>query len=180
MSIRLAFIPCVTMFLGAGIAADIVAAADPAAVPELLTVGAAAPDFDVAAHDGTKVKLSKLKGKAVVLYFYPKDDTPGCTKEACDFRDNWGRLKKAGIMVFGVSTDGNDSHKAFAEKYKIPFPLLPDESGDIAKKYGVALVNGKARRITYLVGKDGKIQHVWPKVNPVGHAAEILAQTEPK
>ncbi len=156
-------------------------AADPApADPALLPVGSEAPDFTTTAHSGEKVELSRLKGKPVVLFFYPKDDTPGCTKEACDFRDSWTKLQKAGVVVFGVSTQDNTSHKAFAEKHKLPFALLPDEKGEIAKKFGVPVVDGKARRITYLIGKDGKIKHVWPKVTPVGHAAEILAQVEAK
>jgi thioredoxin-dependent peroxiredoxin len=156
-------------------------AADPApAEPALLPVGSPAPDFATTAHTGEKVELSKLKGKPVVLYFYPKDDTPGCTKEACDFRDAWTKLQKAGVVVFGVSTQDNATHKAFAEKYKLPFALLPDEQGEIAKKFGVPVVDGKARRITYLIGKDGKVKHVWPKVTPVGHAGEILAQVEGK
>jgi peroxiredoxin Q/BCP len=147
--------------------------------PDLLPVGAAAPDFSTVAHDGQKVELSKLKGKYVVLYFYPKDDTTGCTKEACDFRDNWTVLQKKGVAVFGVSTQDNTSHKAFAAKYSLPFPLLPDDKGEIAAKYKVPVVSGYARRITYLIGKDGKIAHVWPSVNPVGHAGEILAQIQP-
>jgi peroxiredoxin Q/BCP len=163
------------------------AAADPAPAPAaaaapapvLLPVGAAAPDFSAVAHDGTKFDLSKLKGKWVVLYFYPKDDTTGCTKEACDFRDNWATLQKKGVAVFGVSTQDNVSHKAFAQKYNLPFPLLPDDKGEIAGKYKVPIVGGKARRITYLIGKDGKIAQVGPAVNPVGHAGEILAQIQP-
>ena len=147
--------------------------------PTLLPAGAPAPDFSAVAHDGQKVELSKLKGKYVVLYFYPKDDTTGCTKEACDFRDNWATLQKKGVAVYGVSTQDNASHKAFAQKYSLPFPLLPDDRGEIAAKYKVPVVNGLARRITYLIGKDGKIQHVWPNVNPVGHAGEILAQIQP-
>ena len=146
--------------------------------PALLAVGAPAPDFDAVAHDGQKVTLSKLKGRYVVLYFYPKDDTPGCTKEACDIRDNWTKMQKAGVAVYGVSTQDNTSHKAFAEKYKLPFPLIPDDKGEVAAKYKVPVVDGKARRITYLIGKDGKIKHVWPKVTPVGHSGEILAAIE--
>jgi thioredoxin-dependent peroxiredoxin len=142
---------------------------------ELLPVGAVAPNFSVLAHDGTTVSLSKLKGKLIALYFYPKDDTPGCTKEACEIRDSWAALQKAGVAVFGVSTQDNSSHKAFAEKFKLPFPLLPDEKGELAAKYKVPVVGGKARRVTYLIGKDGKIKHVWPHVNPVGHAADILS-----
>jgi peroxiredoxin Q/BCP len=152
--------------------------APPPPAPDLLPVGSPAPTFSAVAHDGQKVDLGKLKGKYVVLYFYPKDDTPGCTKEACDIRDNWTKMQKAGVAVFGVSTQDNSSHKAFAEKYKLPFPLLPDDKGEIAAKYKVPVVNGNARRITYLIGKDGKIKHVWPKVTPVGHSAEILSQIE--
>ena len=148
--------------------------------PVLLAVGSPAPAFVATAHTGEKVDLAKLKGKNVVLYFYPKDDTPGCTKEACDLRDNWAKLQAAGVVVFGVSTQDNTSHKAFSEKHKLPFPLLPDEKGELAQKYAVPVVNGKAKRITYLIGKDGKIKYVWPKVNPVGHAAEILAQVAAK
>ena len=151
-------------------------ATGPRLAPPLLEAGAQAPDFSATAHDGRKVVLSKLKGRQVVLYFYPKDDTPGCTKEACEFRDSWGALQKAGVVVFGISTQSNKSHQAFAEKYKLPFPLLPDETGEIAAKYRVPVVDGKARRITYLLDPTGKIKHVWGNVNPVGHAAEILAE----
>jgi peroxiredoxin Q/BCP len=147
--------------------------------PALWPVGAAAPDFSAVTFDGHKVALGDLKGKYVVLYFYPKDDTPGCTKEACDFRDNWSKLQAAGVAVFGVSTQGNDSHKAFTDKYHLPFPLVPDEKGALAAKYGVPVVNGVSRRITYLIGKDGKIAHVWPSVNPVGHATEVMAAIGP-
>jgi thioredoxin-dependent peroxiredoxin len=150
--------------------------AAPPAAPQLLAVGTPAPLFTAVAHDGQPVDLAKLKGRYVVLYFYPKDDTPGCTKEACDFRDNWTKLQKQGVAVFGISTQDNTSHKAFASKYSLPFPLLPDDKGEIAAKYKVPVDNGKAKRITYLVGKNGKIEHVWPQVNPVGHAGEILAQ----
>src|SRR5262245_47093117 len=149
---------CFAVVIGSGLAraaepAPAPAPAPPAApapAPELLAVGSAAPAFATVAHDGREVALAKLKGKFVVLYFYPKDDTPGCTKEACDLRDAWGKLQKAGVMVYGVSTQDNTSHKAFAEKYKLPFPLLPDEKSEIAGKYKVPVVDGKARRITYL------------------------------
>ncbi len=154
-------------------------AADPVAPSTLLPVGSTAPEFTSIAHDGEKVELSKLKGKWVVLYFYPKDDTTGCTKEACDFRDNWSTLQKKGVAVYGVSTQDNTSHKAFATKYNLPFPLLPDDKGELAAKYKVPVVGGVARRITYLIGKDGKIAQVWPAVNPVGHAGEILAAIQP-
>ncbi len=147
---------------------------------QLIAVGTPAPDVQATAHDGTKVDLKKLKGKYVVFYFYPKDDTSGCTKQACSIRDSWDKLKKAGVTVFGVSTQNNESHKAFAEKYKLPFPLLPDESGDIAKKFGVPVENNKAKRMTVLIGKDGKVKFVQPKVSPENQAADILAQVEGK
>jgi peroxiredoxin Q/BCP len=149
------------------------AACQPAASARL-TPGQPAPDFSAVAHDGQTITLSKLRGTPVVLYFYPKDDTTGCTKEACEFRDRWGDLKKAGVLVFGVSTQDNTSHSAFAQKYALPFPLIPDEKGALAAKYLVPVVNGHAQRVTYLIGKDGRIEHVWPKVDPGGHAQDIL------
>jgi peroxiredoxin Q/BCP len=142
----------------------------------LLAVGTPAPDFITLAHDGTHVHLVELRGHDVVLYFYPKDDTTGCTKEACDFRDAWGRLQSAGVVVFGVSAQDNISHTAFAQKYHLPFPLLPDANGELAAKYRVPMFLGLTRRVTNLIGKDGLIKQVWPKVNPEGHAAEILSQ----
>jgi thioredoxin-dependent peroxiredoxin len=146
---------------------------------QVLAVGTPAPAFKVVAHDGHTVTLGELKGKYVVLYFYPKDETAGCTKEACEFRDNWSKLQKLGVAVFGVSTQDNASHRAFAEKYKLPFPLLPDEKGELAAKYLVPVDGGKAKRTTYLIGKDGRIAHVWTNVNPVGHAGEILREIGP-
>jgi peroxiredoxin Q/BCP len=142
---------------------------------DLLPVGTPAPDFSVVAHDGQAFRLADLKNRYVVLYFYPHDDTPGCTKEACDFRDSWDRLQKAGVAVFGVSTQDNVSHQAFAQKYSLPFPLLPDQGGEIAAKYHVSGFMGFTKRVTYLIDKDGRIMHVWPKVKPVGHAADILS-----
>jgi peroxiredoxin Q/BCP len=151
-------------------------AAENASTPELLPVGTAAPGFSVVAHDGSKVDLARLKGRYVVLYFYPMDDTRGCTIEANEFRDSWAEIQKRGVAVFGVSTQENASHQAFAKKYNLPFPLLPDPAGEIAARYKVPVTNGVARRITYLIGKTGKIEHVWPQVTPTGHAAEVLAQ----
>ena len=150
--------------------------AAPEATP--LPVGSPAPAIKATAHTGETVELAKLKGKNVVFYFYPKDDTPGCTKQACDLRDNWGKLKKADVTVFGVSTQDNDSHKAFATKHTLPFALLPDDKGEIARAFGVPVVGGKARRVSFLIGKDGKVKHVWPKAATTGHAAEILAAVE--
>jgi peroxiredoxin Q/BCP len=142
----------------------------------LLPVGAHAPEFAVKAQDGQRVALAELRGHPVVLYFYPKDDTPGCTKEACSFRDSWAALQDAGVVVLGVSEQDAASHTAFVEKYHLPFQLLVDESGGIAAAYHVPVMMGFAHRITYLIDKDGTIKHVWPDVKPVGHADEILAQ----
>jgi peroxiredoxin Q/BCP len=163
---------------GLCVAAGLLAICPAAAVAgeaDLLAVGSPAPNFTAVAHDGKTVDLSRLRGHYVVLYFYPKDETSGCTKEACEFRDSWAQLQKMGVEVFGVSTQNNRSHQAFAEKHKLPFSLLPDEKGELAAKYKVPVFLGFARRITYLIDKDGKIARVWPSVNPVGHSAEILA-----
>jgi peroxiredoxin Q/BCP len=142
---------------------------------ELLSPGSPAPDFAVTAHDGQRVALAELRGRYVALYFYPKDDTPGCTKEACGFRDAAKPLEEAGVVVLGVSEQDAASHVAFAEKYHLPFPLLPDERGEIAAAYHVPVTVGFAKRVTYLIGKDGRIERVWPSVTPTGHAQEILA-----
>jgi peroxiredoxin Q/BCP len=147
-------------------------------MPSTLTVGKPGPDFALKNQDDKTVKLSDFAGKWLVLYFYPKDDTPGCTKQACDLRDSWAKLKKAGVKVYGVSTQDIESHKAFAAKHSLPFPLLADDKGEIAHAFGVPVIDGKARRISFLVGKDGKIKYVWPKAATTGHAAEILAQVE--
>ena len=141
----------------------------------LVAAGSAAPAIDTTAHTGEHVTLAAFKGKPVVLYFYPKDDTPGCTKEASEIRDAWESLKKTDAIVLGVSTDGTESHVAFANKYQLPFMLLPDKDGTIAQAYGVPLTNGKAKRVTFVIDRQGKIAKVFPEVNPSGHAAEILA-----
>ena len=142
---------------------------------ELLPVGAAAPTFTVTAHDGKVVDLAALRGHHVVLFFYPKDDTSGCTKEVCGFRDAWAPLQEAGVVVLGVSSQGNAAHVDFADKFQLPFQLLPDESRELCGKYHVPTTFGLAHRVTYLIGKTGLIEHVWPSVKPAGHAAEILA-----
>jgi peroxiredoxin Q/BCP len=141
----------------------------------LLAVGAAAPDIEATAQDGENVKLADLEGKPVVVYFYPKDDTPGCTAEAQGIRDQWESLKQTGAVVIGVSTDDADSHKAFAQKHSLPFLLLPDPKGDIAKAFGVPLTLGHAKRVTFVIDKQGKIAKVFPSVAPKGHAEELLA-----
>jgi thioredoxin-dependent peroxiredoxin len=164
------------MLLGAASCAHSDPAPGPTTPDGLLAVGATAPDFAVIAHDGRTIELSKLRGHYVVLYFYPKDDTSGCTKEACSFRDSWAPLQDAGVVVLGVSTQDNASHAKFADKYHLPFPLLPDDHGELTGKYHVPTTLGLDHRVTYLIDKEGVIAHVWPSVKPGGHAGEILTQ----
>lgn len=141
----------------------------------LLSVGDKAPDIQATAHNGTAVKLRELAGKPVVVYFYPKDDTPGCTVEAQGLRDEWSGLETTGAVVIGVSTDDNASHKAFAEKHSLPFLLLPDPKGEIAQAFGVPVTLGYAKRVTFVIGKNGNITKVFSDVSPKGHAKEVLA-----
>jgi peroxiredoxin Q/BCP len=147
-------------------------------IPE---VGDKAPAFDLPTFPSGRTKLSQFKGKKnVVLYFYPRDDTPGCTKEACGFRDGIGQFESADTVVLGVSTDTVDSHQKFAQKFSLPFPLLADEDHSIAEKYGVWVeknMYGKTsmgiQRATFLIDKNGKIAAVWPRVKVDGHIAEV-------
>lgn len=147
-----------------------------------LKVGDAAPPISALTTDGSTVKLSEQKGKPVILYFYPKDDTPGCTKEACAFRDLFADFKKKGAVVWGVSVDSVKSHQKFTEKFKLPFPLLADEEKKVVNAYGVwgeKVFMGRKyqgiHRVTFLIGPDGRIKQIWPKVKPEEHAAEVLA-----
>jgi len=144
--------------------------------------GKKAPAFTLPADDGSKVRLADLAGKAVVLYFYPKDDTPGCTREACAFRDAREDLQAEGVSVLGVSPDGVASHGKFRDKYQLNFPLLADEDHKVAEKYGAwreKNMYGKKsmgiQRSTYLIGPDGKVVRVWKKVSVDGHAEEVQA-----
>ena len=148
-----------------------------------LKAGDVAPDFSVATSGGGKVSLADFKGKPVILYFYPKDDTPGCTKEACAFRDGFAEFKKRGVVVLGVSTDPVKSHDKFVEKFQLPFTLLADEDKRIVTAYGVwgekSFMGRKylgTHRVTFLIGPDGRIKKIWPQVKPDGHAAEVLAE----
>jgi peroxiredoxin Q/BCP len=136
-----------------------------------MNVGDTAPDFELNDQDGNPVRLSDLAGNNVVLYFYPRDNTPGCTKEACSIRNGYDEIKKQ-ATVLGVSTDSVKSHKNFAEKYRLPFTLLSDQGGKVAKKYGVFSLF--TRRITFVIGRNGKIRHVFKNVDVVRHADEIL------
>jgi peroxiredoxin Q/BCP len=141
-----------------------------------------APAFTLTADDGTKIRLSELKGSPVVLYFYPKDDTPGCTREACAFRDQKAKLKKLGALVFGVSPDSVESHIKFRDKYELNFPLLADEGHIIAEKYGAwreKNMYGKKKmgiqRSTYLIDATGKVAKLWKSVKVDGHDEHVLA-----
>ena len=147
-----------------------------------LKAGDVAPDFSVASNGGGKVSLADFKGKPVILYFYPKDDTPGCTKEACAFRDGFAEFKKRGAVVLGVSTDPVKSHDKFAEKFQLPFTLLADVDKRIVTAYGVwgekSFMGRKylgTHRVTFLIGPDGRIKKIWPQVKPEEHAEEVLA-----
>lgn len=150
-------------------------AVEPAA-PELLAAGTAAPDFSLPDQSGETRTLAAERGNPVVLYFYPRDATPGCTVEACAFRDAWARYEEVGVRLFGVSTDDVDSHRAFADEHELPFPLLADTEGTLADSYGVAHDGGFARRVTFLIGPDGTVRHVFDRVDPAVHADEVLAQ----
>jgi peroxiredoxin Q/BCP len=152
------------------------AAAAPSAAPAstLLAVGTEVPDVSAVAQDGKPVKLRALKGKPLIVYFYPKDDTTGCTIEAKGIRDQYKELKSRAV-VFGVSSDTIDSHKAFADKYSLPFKLLDDSSHALATAFGVPVSSsGYAKRVTFVIDKAGKVSKVFPNVNPDGHAAELL------
>jgi thioredoxin-dependent peroxiredoxin len=151
--------------------------------PELtLKEGDPAPSITAATNGGGKISLADFKGKNVILYFYPKDDTPGCTKEACSFRDHFEEFRKRGAVVLGVSTDPAKSHDKFVEKYQLPFTLLADDDKKIVQAYGVwgekKFMGRKymgTHRVTFLIGGDGKIRKIWPKVKPEEHVAEVLA-----
>jgi thioredoxin-dependent peroxiredoxin len=136
-------------------------------------VGKPAPDFTAAAQDGSTVHLAALKGKSVVVYFYPKDETPGCTKEACSFRDAWEALSKTGAVLVGVSADTLESHKQFVAHWKLPFLLASDPDGAIGKLFGVPF-EGYHHRQTFVIGPDGNVRKVYRKVDVTQHAQQIL------
>jgi peroxiredoxin Q/BCP len=147
----------------------------------MLSVGDQAPQFTLNDGEGNKVKLSDFKGKKVVLYFYPRDLTPGCTIEACAFRDDIGPLKKLGAVVLGVSADTEKTHQKFAAKHSLNFPLLADVDHSMSEKYGAwqeKSMYGKKywgiARVTYIIDENGKIAKVWPKVKPDGHSQEVI------
>lgn len=146
-----------------------------------LKEGEVAPDFTATTNEGKMVSLSDFHGKNVILYFYPKDSTPGCTKEACAFRDDFAEFKKKGAVILGVSTDSAKSHAKFVQKHNLPFPLLVDEDKKIVNAYGaygprtfMGIKYTGTHRITFLIGPDGKIKRIWLKVKPAEHSREIL------
>jgi peroxiredoxin Q/BCP len=147
----------------------------------MLSAGDRAPSFSLPDDSGNTVTLASLKGKTVVLYFYPKDDTPGCTTQACGLRDNWAALEATGAVVLGVSPDGPAKHAAFRAKYDLPFPLLADEDHAVAERYGAwgeKSMYGKKYfgilRTTYVIDGRGIVRHVFEKVQPKGHAGQVL------
>ena len=147
-----------------------------------LREGDKAPDFTTKAADGRTISLADYKGRNVVLFFYPRDDTPGCTKEACGFRDIYDKLKAKGAVVIGVSTDSPASHTKFATKFKLPFLLAADEDKQVVQAYGVwgqkTFLGRKymgTHRVTFLIDPTGRIKKIWPKVKPEQHAEEVLA-----
>lgn len=144
---------------------------------ELPRIGDAPPDIEARTYGGKTVSLSDFKGKkAVVLYFYPRDNTPGCTKEACQMRDSREALAAMGVEVLGVSTDSVRSHENFRDKHGLNFTLLSDEDGSIVRAYGVESERGSAKRVTFLIDKAGVVRHVWPKVRVRGHVEEVIAK----
>ncbi len=142
--------------------------------------GDLAPYFEAQRQDGKILKLSDFKGQPVVLYFYPKDDTPGCTKQACDFRDGSHKLKELGAVVLGVSAQNLESHTAFKTKYKLPFDLISDPEGRVAEAYGVGRMPliGLMKRETFLINADGKVVKHYPTVDPKTHIKEVFKDLE--
>ncbi len=146
----------------------------------MINEGDAAPDFELPADDGSTISLAGLRGKKVVLYFYPKDDTSGCTTEACEFRDALPRFEEDGAVILGVSPDSVASHRKFKEKYDLNFLLLADEAHEVAEAYGVwkekSMFGNKywgGERSTFLIDEEGRVQRAWRRVRPKGHAEKV-------
>jgi thioredoxin-dependent peroxiredoxin len=148
----------------------------------MIEEGSPAPDFELTSDSGETVKLSSLRGKPVVLYFYPKDDTPGCTTQACGIRDAYGEFEQAGAVVLGVSPDDEKSHVKFRKKYDLPFPLLADTEHEVAERYGVwgeKKFMGRTylgvKRWTFVIAEDGTVKKIFPNVKPAEHVDKVLA-----
>ena len=149
----------------------------------VLTAGSKAPDFKLNDNEGQPHELKDYRGQTIVIYFYPKDDTPGCTKEACSFRDTYADFKKAGVTLIGISPDSEKSHTKFIEKYELPFTLLSDPGHEVCEAYGVwGLKKFMGReyegvyRTTFIIGPEGEIKHVFENVKPADHSQEVLAE----
>lgn len=143
--------------------------------------GSPAPDFELATDEGERVRLSDLKGSPVVLYFYPADDTPGCTAQACEIRDQWSQFRERGAVVLGLSPDDEESHARFREKYSLPFTLLADPGHDVAEEYGVWVEKNNygrksmgIERSTFVIDEDGNVVRALRRVKPEGHAEKVL------
>jgi peroxiredoxin Q/BCP len=141
----------------------------------LLPVGAPAPEVVGYDADNAEVRVSAQRGHDTLVFFYPKDGSPGCTTEVCAFRGNWAKFQQAGIAVIGVSSDSAASHAKWLKEQHLPFALASDESGEIARSFGVGRVLWGLSRVTFLIGPDGRVLHVWPSVDPAVHAQDVLA-----
>ena len=146
-----------------------------------LKVGDPAPDFSAPVTDGSTVSLADFRGRKLVMYFYPMDDTPGCTRQACKFRDDWHSFQEMGVVLVGISADKPAANAAFAQKFHLPFPLLSDTDGAFARQYGAWMnlgIAGFARRYTYVIDPDGRIAQVYTDVSVSEHSAEVLADLQ--
>jgi peroxiredoxin Q/BCP len=143
-----------------------------------LAVGAEVPALTRDDHQGQAVDLRALQGSPVLVYFYPRDGTPGCTKEACAIRDTWNRFEAAGLVVLGVSSDSAESHRKFAEEHGLPFSLIADQDHAWAEAFGVDLTMGMTSRVSFLIGRDATVAKVYPGVDPAVHASEVLSDVE--
>jgi peroxiredoxin Q/BCP len=159
---------------GSSVLAGCGATARPDGGTGLLPVGSPAPDIAATDQHGTVQRLADQRGHKTVVYFYPKDGTPGCTKQACAFRDAWDRFEAAGVKVFGVSSDDQKSHETFAKEQKLPFPILADPDHAWARAFGVPLRLGMTARVTFLLDTHGKVAKAYPDVDPAQNASQVL------